>query len=231
VLEFLEAVRLWFNSRLGGLSPSQWEAWRNWLSTIGGLVALCIALITYRRNVKTKNEEQPRKVYSELVQVKDGIVGGLITHTPGLILHPDVAVWGQGNIGSNRALPENPWRTYSFRVTNGSDEIIDPVHFVAQYNYTDKTTRYSKRVYGVLKPGEAESVQIAVPGSSSDKPRLCYMVTFRDSGGRWWRRKGTQAIEKAKPLDTGNEPSTFARINARARERKHEERRRLEPPR
>jgi hypothetical protein len=42
---------------LGLWSPAQWDAWRNWIVAIGGLVALALATATYLRNGKLKNSQ------------------------------------------------------------------------------------------------------------------------------------------------------------------------------
>ena len=59
----------------GLLTPTQWDALRNWLATVGGLIALLIAANTYRRNVRIKREEQARLVYSK--------IGSFAEHLPG----------------------------------------------------------------------------------------------------------------------------------------------------
>jgi len=69
----------WF---LGLLAPAQWDTWRNWLATIEGLVAIGIATLTYRRNVKLKREEQSRLVYSKSTHVKNHPPGATFNLLP-----------------------------------------------------------------------------------------------------------------------------------------------------
>lgn len=63
---YVQIVLDWF---FGLMTPAQWDALRNWLTTVGGLIALLIAANTYRRNVRIKREEQARLVYSKLKDV------------------------------------------------------------------------------------------------------------------------------------------------------------------
>lgn len=79
-LEFVPDIINWF---IGLLSPLQWDAWRNWLATGGGLVALFVAVNTYRRNGTHKREEQARLVYTRISNIvfhKAGDEFGMLNH-------------------------------------------------------------------------------------------------------------------------------------------------------
>jgi len=185
----------WLSGLLGALTPAQWDAWRNTLATVGGLVALFIAIRTYRHNVQLKSEEQARKVYAELLEVGDGKVGAYISQPDTLIqVHPEVGKWEHTGAKEWSFTAAAPWRHYKYAVTNGSDEIIGSVRFMEQHRYKDGSHVVVSKTLMFLKPGARAEFESIVPGSPSNMPSSLFILTFRDSGGRWWSREGIQAI-------------------------------------
>lgn len=214
----LEPLALWLDETLGLLTPAPWDAWRNWLATIGGLLALFVTIRTYRRNVQLKNEEQARKVYAEIVEVGDGKQGAKIRQKDRRIeVDAAVGLWERITPELWEVKASVPWRHYKHAVTNGSDEIIGPVTFTEQHVYDDGTHKVVSSTLMVLKPGDRAEFQSIVPGSSIAAPRSLFLVTFRDSGGRWWDREGTEAVRAAK------EPRyrTTSRLLVRLRRRRN----------
>jgi hypothetical protein len=184
----------WVGSFLGALSPAQWDAWRNWLATIGGIIALLVAIRTYRRNVQLKNEEQARKVYAEVQAVANREPGTVVQGDTSIQLHHEVGTWEKVTEEAWRFTTTKPWRSYRYEVTNGSDEIIGPLTFMEQHAYQDGQHRgFSKREM-VLKPGASIQIQSIFPGSNEDLPASLFIITFRDSAGRWWSREGTEPV-------------------------------------
>ena len=115
----------------GLLTPDQWDALRNWVGTVGGVVALTIAARTYRRNVRTRREEQARLVYSRITHQ--------VHHLPGAMLDmlPNGARIGGRGGGTTivlatcqdekaRELALVPVIQVTARIHNGSKELIGP---------------------------------------------------------------------------------------------------------
>jgi hypothetical protein len=209
------------NGALGHLTPAQWDVWRGWITTLGGLVALLIALSTYRRNVRTKNEEQARKVYGEIVQVGDGKAGErVVRDIPNIEVHRDSGIWTKNKLGDFVLDLAVPWRHYEHAITNGSEEIIGPVHFTQQFHYPDGSHRILRQTFMVLKPDKRITINSIVPGSPLELPRALFLVTFRDSSGSWWSREGTDPIRRARRVDT---PLSEQRFSGLARRFKQDE--------
>ena len=191
-----------FDVFFGLLTPVQWDVWRGWITTLGGLIALIIAVSTYRRNVRLKNEEQARKVYAEIVEVGDGKAGEVIVREKvDVDVHSDSGRWVKQDNGDSVLLIEKPWRHYKHSITNGSEEIIGPVSFTQQYIYPDGRHRMLRKTFMVMKPDKVITIDAIVPGSPTDLPRALFLLTFRDSSGKWWTREATNPIMSAHKAD------------------------------
>lgn len=188
---------------LGLLTPTQWEALRNWLTTVGGLIALLIAANTYRRNVRFKREEQAQLVYSKL--------GSLAGYAAGVRfdLLPNNAKVGTGiplewigtedspyELGGFGQAPD-PVLQATVTIHNGSRELIGPAR-VQLVNLA-----------GIPQAWEQTSISVDVIEPECDfvvgftwvnnlfpgQPGLATTLIFRDASGQWWRRHRSEPIE------------------------------------
>jgi len=190
---------------LGLLTPAQWEAWRNWLATIGGLVALAIALRTYLANARARRFEQPRLVYAKVKRVQtldpldkfqvslrgddllfaDGDDANVVYHET-----PDKALEIQALV---------PMLRVSMVLHNGSRERLGPAYVIP----------WSRSAEGPL--GTAPPIEDVDPDSdvviefikrlpSLGEPTVGVAVTFRDASGKWWTRRLGGAVAPTRPI-------------------------------
>jgi hypothetical protein len=182
----------------GLLTAKQWESWRGWLTTLGGLVAVIIALVTYIRNVRIKNEEQARKIYAEAGRGISAPAGEFFAAQRVLFAaHPDVGRWEtHGNLKQIRTKVDHD--EFVIRVKNMSDEIIGPVLVGVLHRQHNHSDRSMSLRFSVVKPGEDGVERVALPALTTTRGVLpTVTVTFRDSGGRWWSRTETDPIRRA----------------------------------
>ena len=199
----------WF---LGLLTPAQWDAWRNWLATIGALVALLIATNTYRRNVRIKREEQARLVYSK--------PGGIKVLGPGETEEP---LGSRGSVAMNHSNRTPNRVPYWATVHNGSKELVGPVRIEVKHIGADPLYGEIWATTPTIEPESDYTV-----GFVFDNHHVPYMpmfgtsVLFRDASGQWWRRHDSQPIERVHndPANAGsnsgfplpNPPPVTARV-------------------
>ena len=195
----------WIDWVLGQLTPEQWESWRNWLATVGGLVALSIAALTYRRNVKLKREEQARLVYATLME-GHLFEAGEIAHLPAnpyRILYS--GGWAMRN-EDDRSLTiqfKVPHAWARIRVWNGSKELVAPC-IVSLKALTDGMVWLSfSATIDALEPETERVVDLVYydPPEGAWGPEVAPSVHFRDASGRWWQR------EHAEPVGGSSRPA------------------------
>lgn len=147
------------------LTAAEWELLRNWLGTVGGVIALLIAASTYRRNVKIKREEQARLVYSKVTHIEH--------HEPGALfdLLPNGARIGNGTPGVQIVTNPDPDAEHKAKglaiapliqaaavIHNGSKELIGPAHIQMVNTGRKRTWDEFSISVGVIDP---ESVRIS----------------------------------------------------------------------
>lgn len=175
------------------MTPDQWEILRNWLATIGGLVALLIAANTYRRNVKMKREEQARLVYSSL--------GQWTTHDEGSDLRgfggTDSTTWAAiTHDETRRWLTREPAIHAVLIIHNKSKELIGPVRVrIIDRDENGYLTTFAATVDHV-DPESDHLVDAVFPNPKHPTPPwMGTEVSFRDASGGWWKRTLTEPIE------------------------------------
>lgn len=196
-------VSHWMDWLLGQLSPSQWDSWRNWLATIGGIVALLIAALTYQRNVRNKREEQARLVYSETTQIgrfgpgteMDAMVGGATRGAgEGITSGTNPGTYKVGGV---------PVLRVTVTVNNESSEVIGPVLIGLVDPMRGTRYLHARIEESSIKPKASavyELMVIPLDEWSSAAPT----VLFRDAGNNWWRRISYEPIEHVH-----DDPSNF----------------------
>lgn len=191
----------WF---FGLLSPTQWDALRNWVTTAGALIALLIAANTYRRNVKIKREEQARLIYSKFVHVAHRNPGDEFTvllnnarmsnESIGYqLLSKTNPATGQWDL----AIATAPLIQTTVVIHNGGKEFVGPlrVQMVNGGNMRawDKFSNYVSEV----EPESDYVVEfIWVNEFHPRQPALATTLIFRDASGQWWRRLRSEPIER-----------------------------------
>ena len=186
---------------LGLLTPAQWDSWRNWLATIGGLIALSIATLTYRRNVRLKREEQARLIYSKTTDVElrnpgdrfpilpNGAQVG--TGSPGVKINTLAALGGKGWRSESEALTSLLQATVV--VHNGSKELIGPIR--VEMLVSGKPITSSIGV-AEIEPETDFVLDFLWVSPPNRVPSLESTILFRDSSAQWWRRQRSQPIER-----------------------------------
>ena len=198
---------------------------RNWLATIGGLVALLIAANTYRRNVRNKREEQARLVYSKFTNIAHHNVGDLVE------LLPDGAQIGSGTNGGQIEQSTVPGEPAKLRVLvpliqvtaiihNGSKELIGPAQI--QMVNTGRKLVYDtfSVVVGAIEPESNYTVNFSFHNADHPGfPGLGTTLIFRDASGQWWRRHLGEPIERVHddPENANHTPAERAAWAANAK--------------
>lgn len=186
-----------WDSFLELLKDVPWETLRTWAATLGGLVALFIALCTYRRSVRLKREEQARLVYAKVVHVKEYNPGDFIKftdHGARTGVSNAAVAMERGEAGTVFVAKE-PIIQAVIAVHNGSKELIGPAK-VQLVNRGTSTVFDLSHIMGLADP-ESETLaeltvsNIVAPGW----PPLGATVIFRDASGAWWRRHLAEPIE------------------------------------
>ncbi len=168
------------------LTSLDWDSIRNWLATIGGLVALLIAANTYRRNVRFKREEQARLVYSK--------PSGISVLGPD---EPEEELGSRGSVSMHH-MNRTPNRVqYWATVHNGSKELVGPVRIEVKHIGADP--RYGE-IWGTTPTIEPESDYTTAflfdNHHAPNMPMFSTSVLFRDASGQWWRRHDSEPIER-----------------------------------
>lgn len=207
----------WF---FGLPSLVQWEALRNWLTTIGGLVALLIAANTYRRNVRIKREEQARLVYSKVTH--------LTMHSPGdtFSILPNGAQQGIGcpamqmvpNPDPNAAerrlgLALAPLIQLTAVIHNGSKELIGPARIQMISGVTGRALDLSSITLDAVGP--ETDVALDFTWVNENHPGFAPAATtviFRDASGQWWRRHRAEPIERVHDDPENSGPTATERV-------------------
>lgn len=210
-----------FDSFLGELTPAQWDSWRNWLATIGGLVALFIAANTYRRNVRIKREEQARLVYSRLTHVNFYGSGEYFAMLPngaqlGTASGVQIAMPVDPSLkASNLALA--PVINVTAIVHNGSKELIGPVKVQMVNGGTDKIWADFSIQVDAIEPESDFVVDFVWPNEfDPGQPALATTLLFRDASGQWWRRHRAEPIERVHDDPENTLPSPAERRSSAA---------------
>jgi hypothetical protein len=206
------------------LTSPEWDGLRNWLATIGGLVALLIAANTYRRNVRNKREEQARLIYSKFTHVEHPMPGTTFELLPNgasigsgcpavqIITNPDPDAEAKA-----LGLAMAPLIQATVIIHNGSKELIGPVR-VQMVNGAP-----------IPQPWEHTSISVAAVEPESDyvvnftwinnlhpgQPGLATTVIFRDASGQWWRRHRSEPIERVHDDPENSGPTPVERVAIR----------------
>jgi len=178
------------------------DALRNWVGTIGGVVALTIAARTYRRNVRVRSEEQARLVYSGLTHAVHHGVGAMLEMLPN-----DARVGGRGG-GTTIVTPTSPdEKAYELALVpviqvtavihNRSKELIGPAKIQLVNSGLDRIYDTFSVNLNAVEPETDYIVDFVFPNDvHPGSPSLATTLLFRDASGQWWRRHRADPIER-----------------------------------
>lgn len=213
------------DSLVGALTPAEWELLRSWLATAGGLTALWIATLTYRRNVRLKREEQARLVYSRLAHVEYHSPGEEFPFLPndaqiGTTAGGATIVGPSGPDQKARQLALVPVIHVTAVVHNGSAELIGPVKVQMVNGGIDRIWDTFSIQVAAVEPKSDYVVDFVWPNDvHPGQPALATTVLFRDASGQWWRRHRAEPVERVHndPENAGYTPAERAQWESNAR--------------
>lgn len=169
------------------------EAVRGWVVAIGGLLALTFAARTYAMNSREKRESQARLVYVSFSSrwVPAGSQEGWAKR--------DADWWSDRSMSEDLLPPvegrdKGAW-SYTFEVVNGSDELIWPVLLrVREARPPGATgpTLFTTELLHPIEPKGRTEKSLPTRNHWAIEP----YITFCDSSGRWWSRRGAYPVRR-----------------------------------
>ena len=189
------------------LTKAQWDAWRGWLTTAGGLIALFVGVRTYRRNVKLKREEQARLVYATLLAKVDYAVDDFLKldRFERLQKHIEVATYEDYDV--NSLGPSIRTSEAAVQVTlvvnNHSKELVGRANVQVVDLISGKILPF-RGILEAIPPEGERRIRVTIKAANViDSSRLGATVAFSDASGQWWRRHLTEPV---RPIhsDPGN---------------------------
>lgn len=204
-------------------TPEQWDAIRNWVVALGGVVALFVALRTYRMNSRTRREAQARFVYAKVTTYSVIAEGNDIDDEPydsaiepkTHLAKPDDDPYTFGGGDTKRKALTALGRA-AIRVNNGSDELIGPVKVQVANTSTGKVWPNVAIIIPVIEPEGLATVVLLWSGPPvNDLADVTPVILFRDASGQWWKRFGAEPIKRVH-TDPENSSLTKAQRDARA---------------
>lgn len=242
LVEPLYAASIMIDWLLGLLTPAQWDAWRGWLTTLGGLVALFVATSTYLRNGRIKREEQARLVYSKHTHVDLYEVGQtfslkspaadsgqVIEGAADVVMNPD-STSAERWLG----LALQPLIQVRVVIHNGSKELIGPARLqVLNAGNGLIWEDFSIKVDAVGPETDYVVDAVWINSFHPGMPSLATTVIFRDASGQWWRRHRSEPIERVHddPENSGPTAAERSRIRQQQSDQGVLEAERIQEPR
>lgn len=171
-----------------------WQEWRATLTSIGALVALVVAGRTYALNSREKREKQARLIYSQLLSLRPLPEGSesIFPNEGGLFAAINQVGWRSGGPLESDAI------LAIVDVHNRSDEVVGPLSVRLSFAGQEWPDSPGLTV-DTLHP--ESSVRVHLLGRNAvgvGTPVLLPSIAFRDSAGKWWKRKGTSPIQLLK---------------------------------
>lgn len=184
---------------LDAITPGTWP---DWVGALGTSAAFLVAAFAYAGDVRRRRWAQARLVYVRLEY--------LTSHeTSATVPILDRGVRPRGTDVEGVELPTRGGRgklivdaaaAVTAAIHNGSDELIGPA-IVRAVGRTLPGVPWDFEVSaGSVDPHSEVLADLLCsnPHHPGAPPNLELEVTFRDSAGRWWRRRGTEPVERAR---------------------------------
>lgn len=178
---------------------ASWSSIIGLMASLATVLAFIIAAASFAVAARARREQQPRLVYARLADIQylpQGAplqVEGPELDTVTLIkasMKPDT-------ISPLGYIAQEDLAQVTIEVCNGSDELISParLHLVnigRRVAYSD----FSMPI-PFVEPGTRKRLCFIVPVPSAFvQSGFGPLITFRDSGGRWWRRYWSEPIRR-----------------------------------
>lgn len=170
------------------------ELIRNWIATVVALAALLVATRTFFLNTKVKRELQPRLVYAVMSRVEHLPAGESIAAFAEDHKHNAI---NRIEFDDSQYLIKPAIRSV-IKINNQGSEVIGPVHVIQEFSRDEAWPDSPGLAVSAVPPKSAVEVQLfgpTLPGIPAT-PTLTPVITFRDSGGNWWKRKGSAPIKR-----------------------------------
>jgi hypothetical protein len=189
MVDYISGGLTWF---FGLLTPAQWDAWRNWLATIGGLVGLSIVVATFRGNLRARRIEQARLVYARIDRIEYREAGQSFRITPGKDAnHPQIEadiVRGLEMVDGETQITVSA-RSLMLIITvhNGSKERVGPIR-LEYYNDAMRSNMKLHNGINLIGPETEYPLAAIMANPLEGQPSVSALIRFEDSSGRWWKR-------------------------------------------
>lgn len=172
--------------------------WPDWIIATGTTAALLVAAFSYRHSVTLRREATARLVYTQVASLEAAAAGSTLRFREEVLLTwiDDGAVKYQDHPYKASYRAEKNMIIKSFRIANASAEVIGPLMVrPVDPNHNPGVTD-AVILVDVIPPGDDILVGFAFDrNSSNDFKAINLALTFRDTGGNWWRRLSTSPIE------------------------------------
>lgn len=174
------------------LEPKVWEEARATGTALVALVALGFAGRTYALNSRGKREEQARLVYSQTLSLQSLPPGSDVELPEDDDAHLAVhrVAWRFGSPLEEDAV------LAAVEIHNRSKEVIGPINVRLAHSDQDWTDSPGFTLQALSPDSSARVFLLGKNELPFGTPVLFPIVLFRDSAGKWWRRKGTNPIQR-----------------------------------
>lgn len=176
-------------------------SWADWFAAVGTTAAFVIAAVAFLRDVRMRQFAQARLVHVEVRSTATHIRGTVpVWGDPSVDVVGDVDWTGQHTRGRlTHRLLGGPAVVVVAEIHNGSDELLGR-SLVRAYGRTGPGDPWSFEVKGGAVGPSSKVVLdlLCKPFLLNMKPDVELEVTFRDSAGRWWRRRGVEPVRRAR---------------------------------
>jgi len=216
-----KAITHWIDAALGLLTPEQWDAWLGWVTGIGGLIALSVAVLTYRRNVRLKREESARLVYANVIREATYLAGSsfetkskrgdlLFTTVTDIVARTEFPKGGRSR--KRTVVVAKPLVRMTVVVRNGSKERIGPVYTHPFNRSTNRRIDFAPEVY-YIDPDSDAVVDVLFPLPKEGQPEVGTTIVFRDSAGRWWKRHLAGPLKKGRRVKSERARGVYRQLD------------------
>ncbi len=193
-------------------SNSTWGTVPQWIGGVATFLALGWAVFLYRRSLRERRADGPRRVYAVRFNKPFAFKAGfnlnwhLQVHSPNLT-YSEVAVaessalYGQGPDDLLAYPATQDGVALDFRVVNGSEEVITDIRVGVWNQAKSPDLRGIFLARGFLGPGESFLAQVRVGTSEGENPEeLLPCIEFVDASGIRWSHKTGEPLREGRKL-------------------------------
>lgn len=172
----------------------------NWIVGIATSLAFLVAAGTYWQAVKVRREEQARLVYSSLKAFHARQAGETFPiNGDGAdigLSNGNVRIVNSDNDKTAQQIALEPVLQVTVAIHNLSKEMVSPVRVhLIDSGHGKVWKEFSLSV--VVEPKSTKLVEFVFPNHIHPaQPGIGTIITFRDSSSNWWRRFGSEPIDR-----------------------------------